>query len=154
MSFSDPHYTHTHTHTHTHALLWSLHSLIPRTIDDSGYSWQADRASWSTSGSRSATLSTLNRVDSYKGRLSSVWEKSSFPKRSLGLAWSLWSPCSPSSVLIPFLPKLDFLGHELFIASPKPFPVCFLFKYCISHQKVFQAISKSLPDLSNREQGC
>lgn len=41
-------------------------------------------------------------------------------------------------MLIPFLSKFVFLGHGLFIAPPKPFSVCFLFKYCISHQKASQ----------------
>lgn len=56
-------------------------------------------------------------------------------------------------MLILFLSKLVFLGHGLFIAPLKPFPVCFLFKYCISHQKESQAILESLTNLSNREQG-
>lgn len=41
-------------------------------------------------------------------------------------------------MLIPFLSKFVFLGHGLFITPPKPFSVCFLFKYCISHQKASQ----------------
>lgn len=34
-----------------------------------------------------------------------------------------------------------FLGHELIIASPKSFAVCFLFKYGISHQQESLTIS-------------
>lgn len=34
-----------------------------------------------------------------------------------------------------------FLGRELIIASPKSFAVCFLCKFCISHQKESPAIS-------------
>lgn len=34
-----------------------------------------------------------------------------------------------------------FLGHELIIASPKSFAVCFLFKYSISHQQESLTIS-------------
>lgn len=45
-----------------------------------------------------------------------------------------------------------FLGHELIIVSPKSFAVCFLFKYCISHQQESNKLL-SLPDLSHLEQG-
>lgn len=56
------------------------------------------------------------------------------------LAWKLCFLLPPPSVLVPFLPKWVLLGHELIIASPKSFAVCFLFKYCISHQRESPAI--------------
>lgn len=122
-----------------HVISWSLWSWITQNHRQSRTSyWQQAGLGVDLEQSWAHTQCCW----SSEARWSAAWEESSLPDDAWICLEAVFSPPPPPpSVLIPFLPKWVFLGQELIIAAPKSFAVCFLFKYCISHQKESPAIS-------------